>query len=443
MQNQQAGGDQQKQIMQIIQAYAQATQTDPRKIIEQLQQMKPEQQQQALAQMVEALQGGGGEEEQGGMDPRMQQQMMAQQQGMSQQPMQMYGGITKYGPGGATTDGCPPYYYKNAQGKCVPEYNPNVTMPRAASDNTRVSKVYPVDRAAVWKQKHPNDYYGYNPLSQAELSALAHQTTGQSGTNYYRVPAENIRDENGQVRFSQDPPGKLTRREKEQLAEYKQNSPIWEKVWQNIPNFLGDYGASGLPENSRLRSGDRYLDFTGRNNEDDINEANWNTKMSNKGYADGGSTYSGNTWFGHGGAYIPTYGEYAYGGPMTEYPGYFNQQSPMMYGGDMGYGGSMNNGMMSYDNQFAKGGININPSKKGTFTAAATKHGKSVQGYASQVLDNKENYSPAMVKKANFARNAAKWKQEDGGIVVGQTMEATPELLQKLKEGGYTFEYVR
>ena len=45
------------------------------------------------------------------------------------------------------------------------------------------------------------------------------------------------------------------------------------------------------------------------------------------------------------------------------------------------------------------GGIHIDPSKKGTFTAAATKHGKSVQGFASQVLANKENYSPAMVKR--------------------------------------------
>lgn len=62
--------------------------------------------------------------------------------------------------------------------------------------------------------------------------------------------------------------------------------------------------------------------------------------------------------------------------------------------------------------------IHIDPSKRGTFTAAATKHDKSVQEFASQVLANKENYSPAMVKKANFARNAASWKHEDGGPVM-------------------------
>lgn len=61
-------------------------------------------------------------------------------------------------------------------------------------------------------------------------------------------------------------------------------------------------------------------------------------------------------------------------------------------------------------NTFASGGsIHIDPSKKGTFTAAASKHGMGVQEFASKVLANKEDYSPAMVKKANFARNSSKW----------------------------------
>ena len=76
-----------------------------------------------------------------------------------------------------------------------------------------------------------------------------------------------------------------------------------------------------------------------------------------------------------------------------------------------------NGGELDDTEMFAEGGIHIKPSKRGTFTAAATKHGKSVQGFASQVLANKENYSPAMVKKANFARNAAKWKHADGGFL--------------------------
>lgn len=52
-----------------------------------------------------------------------------------------------------------------------------------------------------------------------------------------------------------------------------------------------------------------------------------------------------------------------------------------------------------------KSGIHIKPSKRGTFTAAAKRHGAGVQEFAGRVLANKESYSPAMVKKANFARN--------------------------------------
>lgn len=65
----------------------------------------------------------------------------------------------------------------------------------------------------------------------------------------------------------------------------------------------------------------------------------------------------------------------------------------------------------------ANGGkIYIKPSKRGTFTAAAKSRGMGVQEFASKVLANKENYSTNMVKKANFARNAAKWHDEGGPL---------------------------
>lgn len=75
------------------------------------------------------------------------------------------------------------------------------------------------------------------------------------------------------------------------------------------------------------------------------------------------------------------------------------------------------------------GSIHIKPSKRGTFTAAAKKHGKSVQEFASQVLANKDNYSSAMVKKANFAKNAAGWKHGLGGnlFLYGSDMIIGPE----------------
>ena len=66
--------------------------------------------------------------------------------------------------------------------------------------------------------------------------------------------------------------------------------------------------------------------------------------------------------------------------------------------------------------KYSEGGrIHIAPSKKGTFTAAASKHDMGVQEFASKVLANPEDYSPAMRKKANFARNASKWKHAYGG----------------------------
>lgn len=57
-----------------------------------------------------------------------------------------------------------------------------------------------------------------------------------------------------------------------------------------------------------------------------------------------------------------------------------------------------------------KSKIFIKPSKRGSFKKAAKKSGQSVQGKAASVLAD-PNASPAMKKKANFARNAAKWKK--------------------------------
>lgn len=85
------------------------------------------------------------------------------------------------------------------------------------------------------------------------------------------------------------------------------------------------------------------------------------------------------------------------------------------------------------------GGIHIKPSKRGTFTAAAKKRGKGVQEFARQVLANKDNYSSAMVKKANFAHVASKW--HDGGGWIEQKVPFTstlgksmPDLAQASKE---------
>ncbi len=63
----------------------------------------------------------------------------------------------------------------------------------------------------------------------------------------------------------------------------------------------------------------------------------------------------------------------------------------------------------------AKSGIEIKPENEGKFTAWAKKRGMGVQEAARKVLANKAKYPPSVVKMANFARNAAKWKKEEGG----------------------------
>ena len=118
----------------------------------------------------------------------------------------------------------------------------------------------------------------------------------------------------------------------------------------------------------------------------------------------------------------------AYGGPLGIWEGYGsgaigyelakeNLGIKALNAANKGKLTSLPNSFSSELNTFAEGGkIHIKPSKRGTFTAAAKKHGKSVQSFASQVLANKEDYSPAMVKKANFARNAAKWHSFGGNL---------------------------
>lgn len=67
--------------------------------------------------------------------------------------------------------------------------------------------------------------------------------------------------------------------------------------------------------------------------------------------------------------------------------------------------------------EYAKGGIHIKPENKGKFTAWAKSHGMGVQEAASHVMANKEDYSPTIVKRANFAKNAAGWKHYHGGLI--------------------------
>lgn len=56
------------------------------------------------------------------------------------------------------------------------------------------------------------------------------------------------------------------------------------------------------------------------------------------------------------------------------------------------------------------GSIHIKKENRGKFTESAKKAGQSVQEHARSVLNN-SNATPLQKKRANFARNAAKWKK--------------------------------
>ena len=69
----------------------------------------------------------------------------------------------------------------------------------------------------------------------------------------------------------------------------------------------------------------------------------------------------------------------------------------------------------------AQSGIEIKPENKGKFTRWAKARGMSVSEAYNKVMSNTDNYPPSVVKMANFAKNAAGWKKEEGGDVSNYT----------------------
>ena len=68
--------------------------------------------------------------------------------------------------------------------------------------------------------------------------------------------------------------------------------------------------------------------------------------------------------------------------------------------------------------EYGDGGtITINSKNTDKFTKSASNAGMSVQDFASHILSNIDKYSPLQIKRANFARNAARWKHASGGEV--------------------------
>lgn len=77
------------------------------------------------------------------------------------------------------------------------------------------------------------------------------------------------------------------------------------------------------------------------------------------------------------------------------------------------------------------GGIDIKKSHEGLFTNEAKQAGMSVQEFASHVLANKDKYSPAVVKRANFAHNFA---HQNGGQANTADFNTLVKTAQQQKE---------
>lgn len=72
-------------------------------------------------------------------------------------------------------------------------------------------------------------------------------------------------------------------------------------------------------------------------------------------------------------------------------------------------------------NNMAKSGIEIKPENRGKFTEWAKERGMSVAEAANKVMANTDEYSEGVVKMANFAKNARKFKKGEEGVTVTET----------------------
>ena len=88
----------------------------------------------------------------------------------------------------------------------------------------------------------------------------------------------------------------------------------------------------------------------------------------------------------------------------------------------------------------AKSGIEIDPKNKGKFTRWAKARGMSVKEAYNKVMANTDAYPPSVVKMANFAKNAAGWKKEEGGEPDNAGFRALPDFVKdkimKRQDGG-------
>lgn len=113
--------------------------------------------------------------------------------------------------------------------------------------------------------------------------------------------------------------------------------------------------------------------------------------------------------------------KYDNGGNILEFAHIFNYGGKMVYC-DVPMLAGIKDLEMTPSNMIAESGIHIKPQNRGKFTAAAERAGMGVQEYANKIMRNPGNYSPTLVKRANFARNANKWHKAEYGVDIPSFM---------------------
>ena len=95
---------------------------------------------------------------------------------------------------------------------------------------------------------------------------------------------------------------------------------------------------------------------------------------------------------------------------------------------------------------FKEGGIMIKKENRGKFTESANRANMGVQEYARHILANKEDYSPTLIKRANFARNFGDRKAFGGDLnnnySTGDIIEVNEEQANQLRRAGYEFRII-
>ena len=95
---------------------------------------------------------------------------------------------------------------------------------------------------------------------------------------------------------------------------------------------------------------------------------------------------------------------------------------------------------------FKEGGIMIKKENRGKFTESANRANMGVQEYARHILANKEDYSPTLIKRANFARNFGGRKAFGGDLnsnySTGDIIEVSEEQANQLRRAGYEFRVI-